>query len=40
MLADFYPRPKTLVVDSQGEELVLDLSFSCALVDAPLVGGG
>ncbi len=39
MLADFGPCPVGLVVECQDVALMLDLSFRCALVDAPLIGG-
>ena len=39
MLADFSPCLDALVIEGEDVALVLDLSFRCALVDAPLVRG-
>ncbi len=39
MVSDFDPRPYSIVVEGHDVAFVLDLSFGCAFVDAPLVGG-
>ena len=39
VLADFGPRPDAVVIEGHDVALVLDLSFRCALVVAPLVRG-
>ncbi len=38
-LANFNPRPQSVVVEGLDMALVLNLSFGYAFVDAPLIGG-